>query len=124
MQEILPPGEYDPRDKLKQLEQLADLMDNKFTLPGTQVRLGLDALLGLIPVLGDTISLAVSATIFQSAHDMGVPKHVKWRMGGNIFMDWLIGLVPLIGDAFDIGWKANRRNVALLKKHLSKQTTL
>lgn len=118
MQEIIPPGAYvSDEDRLRQLDWIADLMDSRFLLPGTNIRIGLDALIGLIPVLGDTISILISSYIVKTAHELGAPKHLKLRMAWNIFLDWLIGLVPFIGDVFDIGWKANRRNVALLRRH-------
>lgn len=123
-QEIFAPGEAIPdRDAestaLAQLDAIAHVMDSSFTLPGTNITIGLDALLGLLPVLGDTLSAAVSAYIVKEAHRMGAPVHLKARMGANIFVDWLIGLVPVAGDLFDIGWKANRRNVALLRAYLA-----
>ena len=103
------------------LEQLADLMDNQFTIPGTDIRIGLDPILGLLPGIGDTASLAISGYIIHTARKAGVHPFVLTRMSWNVFMDWLIGLVPFVGDAFDVAWKANRKNVALLKAHL--QTT-
>lgn len=102
---------------LLKLEQLADLMDNQFTLPGTDIRIGLDPILGLIPGIGDTISLAVSGYIIHKAHEAKVHPVLLSRMGWNVFIDWLIGLVPLVGDIFDIGFKANRKNIALLREH-------
>lgn len=103
---------------LLKLEQLADLMDNRFTLPGTDIRIGLDGLLGLIPGIGDTLSMAVSGYIIHKAREAGMHPLLTSRMVWNVFIDWLIGLVPFFGDIFDIGWKANRKNIALLKEHL------
>ncbi|PZQ48056.1 MAG: DUF4112 domain-containing protein [Micavibrio aeruginosavorus] len=100
------------------LEQLADLLDNQFTIPGTDIRLGLDPILGLIPGIGDTASLAVSAYIIHKAHKSGVHPFLISRMTWNVFVDWLIGLVPFFGDIFDVGFKANRRNIALIKDHV------
>lgn len=99
------------------LEQLADLMDNRFIIPGTDIRIGLDGLLGLIPGIGDTLSLAVSGYIIHKAREGGVHPLVLSRMTWNVAMDWLIGLVPLVGDIFDVGFKANRRNVELIRAH-------
>jgi hypothetical protein len=104
-------------DELKSLERLADLMDSRFVIPGTSIRFGIDSLIGLIPGLGDTVSLAVSAYIIGHARKHNVPSHVRARMIFNAFFDWLIGLIPFIGDIFDVGWKANRRNIALLRRH-------
>ena len=100
------------------LDQLADLMDNKFIIPGTDIRVGLDSIIGLIPGIGDTISMAISGYIIHKARQHGAGPVLISRMSYNVFMDWLIGLVPLVGDAFDVSWKANRRNVDLLKAHL------
>lgn len=99
------------------LEQLADLMDNQFTIPGTDIRIGLDPILGLIPGVGDTASLAVSGYIIHKARQNGVHPILLSRMTWNVFMDWLIGLVPLVGDIFDVGFKANRRNIELIRAH-------
>lgn len=104
--------------RIRQLESLADWMDSKFTLPGTKIKFGLDSLVGLIPGIGDTATLLVSAHIYRHAHSYNLPGHVKLRMLWNIFIDWLIGLIPVVGDLFDIKWKANRRNIELLKKHI------
>lgn len=105
------------QDLLK-LDQLADLMDNKLVIPGTNIRLGLDSIIGLIPGIGDTISLAVSGYIIHKARKAGAHPVLLSRMGWNVFIDWLIGIVPFFGDIFDVGFKANRRNVDLLKEHL------
>lgn len=102
------------------LESLAHLMDRAFTVPGTQIRVGLDSIIGLIPGIGDTIAVAVSGYIYSFAKKAGVPWHKRTVMLWNIFIDWLIGLVPLIGDIFDVGWKANLKNVAIIKAHYAK----
>lgn len=107
----------DRERELRHLEELADLMDSKFVLPGTSIRFGLDSLLGLIPGVGDTIGLITSVYIAGRAQAHDVPAHIKWVMLWNIFIDWLIGLIPLIGDIFDIGFKANRKNIELIRKH-------
>lgn len=99
------------------LEQLADLMDNQFVIPGTDIRIGLDAIMGLIPGIGDTLSMAVSAYIINQARKGGVHPFLLSRMTYNVFLDWLVGLVPLVGDIFDVGFKANRRNIVLIRDH-------
>ena len=109
-------------EALSKLESIARWMDSQFRIPGTSIRFGLDSVLGLIPGIGDTITLASTIYILGYAHRMGVPFHVKVRMAWNALIDWLIGLVPLFGDIFDVGWKANHKNVALLKKHFEKKT--
>lgn len=91
-------------------------------LPGTGIRFGFDSLIGVIPVVGDTITLVPSAYILMQAHKSGASKGLLARMGANIGIDWLIGLVPLIGDLFDVGWKSNIRNAALLRTHVENTT--
>ncbi len=105
-------------DELKQLKQLAWLMDESITIPGIGYKIGLDGLIGLIPGVGDLITAGVSSYIIAKAHQMGIPKVVLLRMAGNTAIDVVIGTVPLLGDLFDMGWKANRRNLQLLVGHL------
>lgn len=101
----------------KSLETLADWMDSRFVVPGTSIRFGLDSLIGLVPGVGDTLTLASSAYLIGKARSYDVPAHVIGRMIFNAFLDWFIGLIPFFGDIFDIGWKANRKNLKLLKAH-------
>ena len=115
----------DPLERMRQavehVEGLAQLMDSQFALPGTRIRLGLDAIVGLIPGIGDTLNLGVAGYIVSRAHLAGTPKRHLARMLFNIFTDWLIGLVPLVGDLFDVGWKANLRNAAVMRAHYERQ---
>jgi len=111
---------YDEQELIK-LKALSQLMDSAFTIPGTKIRFGLDPFIGIIPILGDTIGLFISSYIVSVAGRIGVPWHIKARMTWNIFIDWLIGLVPFVGDLFDVAWKANIRNVALLEKYMNHQ---
>ena len=109
----------DEIDKVAAVRALANLMDAAFTLPGTNIRVGLDALLGLLPVIGDAISSAIGSYIIVIASHLGVSKAVLARMALNQGIDMLIGIVPLVGDVFDIGWKANLRNAKLLEQALA-----
>ena len=109
------------RRAVEHVEDLAQLMDSQFALPGTPIRLGLDALVGLIPGIGDTLNLGVAGYIAVRARRAGLPKRHTGRMLFNIFIDWLIGLVPVIGDLFDVGWKANLRNAQLLRRHYERE---
>ena len=120
--EIKDIGRGQIEQEVQMLETLAHLMDSAFVIPGTSMRVGVDSLIGLIPGLGDTISALISRYIVKQASKYNLPWHLKLKMSFNIFIDWLIGIIPLIGDLFDVGWKANTRNVELLKKHLEKQT--
>lgn len=101
---------------VEQVESLAQLLDSQFAIPGIGVRVGLDTIIGLIPGIGDTISLGIASYIIAQARRIGARKRVLTKMSFNVFIDWLIGLVPIIGDLFDIGWKSNLRNAALLRE--------
>src|SRR5258708_39328477 len=92
----------------EQLDQLASLLDDMFNVPGTRIRFGLDAIIGLIPGLGDLITGAMSFLILYGAWQRGLPRVTISRMLANIAIDTLVGTVPIFGDAFDVMWKSNR----------------
>jgi hypothetical protein len=92
-------------------------------LPGTNVRFGLDALLGLVPGIGDIVTTAMSLYIVHEARELGAPGHVIARMLANVALDGIVGAVPLVGDVFDVMWRANRRNMRLLQDWLAPETT-
>jgi len=96
---------------------MAQLLDSAFVLPGTGWRVGLDPIVGLVPVIGDLISPLFTAGILWEARELGIPKVVQLRMIFNVALDALLGLVPVVGDLFDFAWKANNRNMALLERH-------
>lgn len=102
------------------VEALARLMDDAFEIPGTKVRMGLDALIGLVPVIGDLVSQAISSYIIWEARRLGVSRWTMSRMIANSAIDTVVGIIPVAGDAFDIAFKANRKNLVLLKAHLAK----
>ena len=104
--------------ELENLNRLAKTLDSRFRLPGTPIRFGLDTVVGLIPVIGDTLVAAPSAWIIWRGHRMGIGKRHIARMLANSAADYVIGLVPVIGDLFDVGFKANLRNVAILREQL------
>jgi Domain of unknown function (DUF4112) len=104
--------------RIARIDALATLLDTALVIPGTGVRFGLDALIGLFPVVGDIITTALSLFIVQEAYQLGAPRHVIARMLGNVALDGVFGAVPLVGDAFDVLWRANRRNVRLLREWL------
>jgi hypothetical protein len=106
----------DPRTR--RLHRLAWLLDDLVRVPGTSRRFGLDPVLGLIPGGGDIAGGVLSAYLVIAASRLGAPSSVILRMGWNIVVDAVLGAVPLLGDLFDASWKANRRNVALLERHL------
>ncbi|MDB5392259.1 MAG: hypothetical protein JWM11_7905 [Planctomycetaceae bacterium] len=106
-----------PGPSLAELELLARWMDSVFRIPGTELRFGFDAILGLIPGLGDTATSLVSLYILQEARKRGVSRLTMVRMGANIVVDYVLGSIPFFGDIFDVYWKANLMNVELLRQH-------
>ena len=103
--------------ELARLARLADRLDTIFRIPGTRIRFGWDGIASIVPVVGDLAAFAPAAWIIWRAHRMGAPAHVIGRMGVNVGLDTAIGSIPVIGTLFDVGWKANRRNVKLLQDH-------
>ena len=106
---------------LTRLRRLAVKMDSAFRLPVVDVRIGWDAILGLVPGVGDVLALLPSAFILREAHRMGAPGSLLLKMGANTGIDLAIGALPVVGDLFDIGWKSKLRNVTLLEEHLVKE---
>jgi hypothetical protein len=104
--------------RIARIDALATLLDTAFIVPGTNIRFGFDAMIGLIPGIGDVITTAMSLYIVREARALGVPHHLIVRMLGNVALDGIVGAVPLLGDVFDVMWRANRRNIALLRNHL------
>jgi hypothetical protein len=100
------------------LDLLAHVLDDCFRIPGTSIRFGIDGIIGLVPFLGDVLAGLASCIIVVGAWFRGVPYVTLARMVVNLALDVLIGAIPILGDAFDIAWKANRRNYALLTRHL------
>ncbi len=110
-------GTYQP-PQLERLRTVSRLLDSAFVIPGTRYRFGFDALIGLVPGLGDAVSAIFSGYIILQASRLGAPKSVVTRMISNVAVDTLVGWVPVLGDLFDVAWKANLRNMALLETHL------
>ena len=100
---------------LARLETLAHLMDTAFVIPGINRRVGFDALIGLVPIIGDVAGMVISSFIVYEARRLGAPRWLIARMAVNVAFDGVIGAVPLAGDIFDAAFKANRRNVRLLR---------
>jgi len=105
--------------KLGPARRLARVLDDLIRIPGTNIGIGLDPIIGLIPGLGDMIGGLMSSYILLVAAQEGVPASVLTRMLGNIALDSLVGVVPVLGDLFDVGIKSNRRNVDLLERYLA-----
>lgn len=104
---------------LRRAERIARLMDDRFRLPGTRFRFGLDGLVGLVPVIGDVAMAAVSLLVLHHAWRAGAPRGLLLTMVGNVAIDTVAGAVPVAGDVFDFTFKANRRNARLLKAYLA-----
>ncbi len=118
--EIIPPGKLSAEEQLIQLEWLADLLDSRFVIPGTNIRFGLDGVIGLVPVAGDIISALISFYLIGRASELGLSPWVKTRMVWNVALDTLVGAIPVLGDMFDVSYKSNRRNIALARRYLAK----
>jgi hypothetical protein len=105
-------------ETVRRLHKFAHLLDEQFQVPGTSYRIGLDGLVGLIPGVGDTAAALLSSYVLFEAYRVGAPNALLARMLVNIGVDWLICSIPVAGDLFDFAFKANRRNVSLLLRHL------
>lgn len=103
--------------RLARLKALARLMDSAFEIPGTRFRIGLDAIIGLVPGAGDMVGSVVSGYILLEAMRLGAPTSLLFRMFFNVVVDSLVGAIPGAGDVFDAIWKTNNRNMALLEHH-------
>ena len=102
----------------ERLGRLAWLLDSSIPIPGTRFSIGLDALIGLVPVLGDVLGVFLSSYIVREAAALGAPRSILARMAFNVALEGLVGMIPLAGDVFDAAWKANQRNVRLLNAWL------
>jgi Domain of unknown function (DUF4112) len=108
-------------ERIARIEALASLLDTALVIPGTNLRFGVDALVGLVPGMGDALTTAMSLWLVKEAHALGAPKHLIVRMLGNIAIDGVVGAVPVVGDVLDLMWKSNRRNLYLLRRHLERE---
>ena len=104
----------------ERLERLAWLLDDQFRIPGTDWRIGWDAIVSAVPVLGDTAAGLVSVYLVSEARRLGAPKRLIAKMLVNVGLDWAVGMIPLAGIVFDAAFKANRRNIRLLLAHLGR----
>jgi hypothetical protein len=103
--------------RLEVLRAMARLLDSSMVVPGTTIRYGLDPILGLIPGLGDLVSPFFTIAVLWQSRDLSIPRVVQLRMIFNVAIDALLGVVPVIGDLFDVAWKANNMNMALLDQY-------
>lgn len=114
--EWLAPESNEARATRERLEFIAWLLDSSIPVPGTRYSVGLDAIVGLVPFLGDLIGVLAASYIIAEANRLGVGRAILARMALNVALDGVIGIVPLFGDLFDAAWKANQRNVRLLRR--------
>lgn len=110
----------DPAALRKRVETLEIILERSFTIPGINRPVGLDAIVGLVPVVGDLVGAVMGAYLIWEARNLGMPKWKIWRMIGNVGVDTVLGAVPLVGDAFDFLFRSNTRNLRIIKKHLDK----
>lgn len=108
------------RATLQRCRRVAQLLDQTFRVPGTGYRIGIEAVVGLLPIAGDLVGGLLSLYIVVEAIRVDAPRSTLVRMLVNLAIDSVIGSIPIVGDVFDVVWKANRRNVALLETHLEK----
>jgi hypothetical protein len=106
--------------RLDDVRVLARVLDSAVRVPGTNMRVGLDAVLGLVPIVGDVAGGVFASYVLVQAARLGAPPSVLMRMLVNVGVDGVVGTVPLLGDVFDVGWKSSTRNVALLERHLDR----
>ena len=109
---------------LRRARALARALDTAVGIPGTPLRIGADAILGLIPGAGDIVGAALSSYIVLAAARKGAPPSVLWRMVANVAIDTAIGTIPVLGDLFDVAWKSNTMNVALLERYVAEPQTV
>jgi hypothetical protein len=112
--------EVSREDRIARIDALSRLFDTAFMVPRTNIRFGLDALIGLVPGVGDLITTALSLYIVNEARALGAPALLVVRMLANVALDGVVGAVPLFGDVFDVAFRANHRNLALLREHLDR----
>ncbi len=114
-------GEVPEHESLRRLDSLARVLDTAVPIPFTNgARIGLDALLGVIPGIGDAISTGISAYLIYEARSLGLPKRKLVRMAINTGVDGAIGAIPIVGDVFDIFFRANDRNIRIIRDHLER----
>ncbi len=117
--EDLPLGK-DPVSIRRRIEAMEMVLERSFTIPGINRPVGLDAIIGLVPVVGDIIAMGMGAYIVWEARNLDMPKWKLLHMAGNVAFDSAVGAVPMVGDVFDFLFRSNTRNLRIVKKHLDK----
>ena len=116
---VLPTG-TDAASVRARVTAMEKLLERSFVIPGVNMPVGLDALVGLVPVLGEIVTTAMGAYIIWEARNLGLPKWKLARMGANVLFDTLIGVIPVVGDAADFVFRSNTRNLKIILKHIDK----
>ena len=120
MAKSLPSMSREPQAVRQRVEALEQLLERSFHIPGTKVPIGLDSIVGLVPVLGDIVTAAMGAYMVWEARNLGMSKFQLIRMAANVGVDTALGAIPLAGDVFDFIWRSNSKNLRIIKKHLDK----
>ncbi|HXD04186.1 MAG TPA: DUF4112 domain-containing protein [Novosphingobium sp.] len=116
-----PSGDDPQAEALKRMELVANLLDSAFLVPGTNQRIGIDAIIGLVPGIGDVITTLLSSYVLWEAKRLGVSRLAMTRMLGNLAVHATLGSVPLIGDAFDAWFRVNQRNLKIVRSHIARR---
>jgi hypothetical protein len=116
----MPGLERDAASVRRRVEAMEALLERAFTIPGINRPVGLDSIVGLVPVIGDVVTAAMGAWIVWEARNLGMSKFQLTRMAANVGFDSLLGAVPLVGDAFDFFYRSNTRNLKIIRRHLDK----
>jgi len=114
------PAGTDPAAVRARIVMMERLLERSFTIPGVNLPVGLDALIGLVPVLGEVVTTALGAYVVWEARNLGLPRWKLLRMGANVLFDTAIGAIPVVGDAADLLFRSNTKNLKILLKHLDK----
>ncbi len=120
MQAQMPQMSNDSGAIRKRVEALEMLLERAFHIPGTKIPIGLDSIVGLVPVIGDLVTAAMGAYIVWEARNLGMSKWQLTRMTANVGIDTAVGMIPFVGDLFDFVWRSNSKNLRIIKKHLDK----
>lgn len=110
----------DPGSIRRRVELLEQVLEGIVVIPGIKRRVGLDAIAGLVPVVGDVLTAAMGLYLVWEARNLGLPRWKLWRMIGNVGLDTVVGAVPLAGDLFDLLYRSNTRNLKIIRGHLDK----
>ena len=112
------------RKRIARLDTIATILDTAFFIPGINVRFGVDSLIGIVPAIGDAVTTAMSLWLVHEAYHIGAPRRIIVRMLRNVVIDGWIGAVPIVGDVFDVMWRANRRNMHILRDWLEREGSI